>query len=57
MNAALAMLLYKPISIAMKRAKLIKGKIDTGFNKASIITIVAGALTLTAAVVIFLIIR
>ena len=57
MNAAIAMLLYKPISIAMKRAKLIKGAIDTKFNKNSVITIVAGALTLTVAAVIFFIIK
>lgn len=57
MNAAFAMLLYKPVSIALKRAKLIKGSVDTGFNKNSVITIVAGALTLIAAVVIFLVIK
>ena len=57
MNAAIAMLLYKPISIAMKRAKLIKGAIDTKFNKNSIITIVAGALTLAVAVIIFFVIK
>ena len=56
MNAAIAMLLYKPISIAMKRARLIEG-VDTKFNKQSVIMIIIGALTLTAAITIFIILR
>ncbi len=57
MNAAITMLIYKPVSVAMKRAKLIKGKIDMQFNKNSVITLVAGAVTLAAAIVIFVILR
>ena len=57
MNAAITMLIYKPVSVAMKRAKLIKGKIDMRFNKNSVITLVAGAVTLAAAIVIFVILR
>ena len=57
MNAAITMLIYKPVSVAMKRARLIKGKIDMQFNKNSVITLVVGAVTLAAAIVIFVILR
>lgn len=57
MNAAIAMLIYKPVSIAMKRAGLIQGKMDAKFNKQSLITIIAGAVTLTAAIIIFVILK
>lgn len=57
MNAAITMLIYKPVSIAMKRAKLIQGKIDAKFNKQSIIMIAVGAVTLAAAIVIFIILK
>ena len=57
MNAAIAMLLYKPISNAMKRAKLINGRMDAKFNKQSVIMIIIGAVTLTAAITIFVILK
>ena len=57
MNAAITMLIYKPVSTAMKRAKLIQGKMDTKFNKQSVIMLIVGAVTLAAAITIFIILR
>ena len=57
MNAAIALLIYKPVSIAMKRAGLIHGKMDAKFNKQSVITLVVGAITLAAAITIFIILK
>ena len=54
MNAAFTMLLYKPVSIAMKRARLISGSFDTKFNKKSLIIIAFGAVTLIVAIVMFI---
>ena len=56
MNAAIAMLLYKPVTIAMKRARLISG-VNTKFNKQSVIMIIIGALTLAAAITVFVILK
>lgn len=57
MNAAITLFIYKPVSVAMKRAGFISGRIETGFNKKSVITLVAGGVTLIAAVVIFIILK
>lgn len=58
MNAAIAMLIYKPVSNAMKRARLIDGKtMDAKFGKQSVIMLTVGALTLAAAIVIFVILK
>ncbi len=57
MNAAIVMLIYKPIALALRRARLVDGKpMQTKFGKQSIITIIVGALSLAAAIVIFVII-
>ena len=57
MNAAITMLIYKPVSLAMKRARLIPGKVDVKFNKQSVIMIVAGVFTLAAAITMFVVLR
>ncbi len=57
MNAAIAMLIYKPVSIAMKRARLISGRMDMRFNAQSVIMLVIGGVTLATAIVIFVILR
>lgn len=57
MNAAFAMLLYKPVSVAMKRTRLIPGRVDLKFNRQSVIMLTVGALTLVAAIVIFIILN
>ena len=57
MNAAVVMLIYKPVAIALRRARLVDGKpMQTKFGKQSIITIIVGALSLAAAIVVFVII-
>ena len=56
MNAAIAMLIYKPVTMALKRARLISGQIDVKFNKRSVIVIIVGTVTLAAAITIFFII-
>ncbi len=57
MNAAITMLLYKPVSTAVKRAGLATGRMDTKFNKQSIIMLVIGGVTLAAAITIFVILK
>lgn len=57
MNAAIVMLIYKPVSIALKRAGLVKGKMDTKFTKLSLLMLIAGLVTLAAAVTVFLILN
>jgi len=57
MNAAITMLIYKPVSIAMKRAKLIQGKMDAKFNKQSVVMLIIGGVTLAASITIFLILK
>ena len=56
MNAAIAMLLYKPISVALKRARLISG-MNTKFGKQSVVMLIIGALTLACAITIFVILK
>ena len=53
MNAAITMLIYKPVSAAMKRAHLIEGSVDLRFNRQSVIMLSVGGVTLTVAIVIF----
>jgi riboflavin transporter FmnP len=55
MNAAITMLIYKPVSVAMKRARLIEGSVDLRFNRQSVIMLCCGGVTLAAAIVIFVI--
>ena len=55
MNAAITVLIYKPVSAAMKRAHLIKGNVDLRFNKQSIIMLSIGVATLAAAIIIFVV--
>ena len=57
MNSAIAMLIYKPAVLAMRRARLIPGKVDVRFNKQSVIMLSIGAVTLIAAIVIFIILK
>lgn len=53
MNSAIAMLLYKPIITALRRARLIeKGKHKTDFNKTTVITIVVGGVALVSSILI-----
>ena len=58
MNGAISMLIYKPVAIAMRRAKLLEGKpMDTKFGRRSVVTIVIGVISLAAAITIFVILN
>ncbi len=64
MNSAVAMLLYKPLITALRRARLIKTKdarIGTEkqgfFNRFTVYTLIIGLSTLAAAITIFVILR
>ena len=57
MNAAIALLIYKPVSLALKRAKLVNGSMNTRFTRMTLVTLIVGALTLAAAIVIFVILK
>lgn len=55
LNSAFAMLLYKPVTLAMRKARLLKGKSSMSFNRSSAIVMSAAAVTLAVAVTIFVI--
>ena len=58
MNGAIAMLIYKPVAVAMRRAKLLDGRsMDTKFGKQSVITIVLGTISLAVAITVFIILN
>ena len=55
MNGAIAMLLYKPVLLALSKSKIVVGKnVNLNFNKNSVIIIATGAFFIAAALVIFL---
>ena len=58
LNAAIVMLIYKPVVIALRKARILEGKpMDTKFGKESVITIVVSAVSLIIAVTIFVILN
>lgn len=58
MNSAIIMLLYKPIVMALRRAKLIKGEVGRlTFNRTSLIITITSLLCLITAIGIFIIIN
>ena len=58
LNAAIVMLIYKPVVVALRKAKIVEGRaMDIKFGKQSIITIVISSVSLVAAVVIFVILN
>ena len=57
LNSAFAMLLYKPISVAMKKAKLVKGNGKLGVNRSSVIMLITALVTLFASAIIFFILK
>ncbi len=52
MNSAIAMLIYKPVSLALQRAHLVEGKMGVKFNSQSVIVIILGAAALAIAAVL-----
>ncbi len=58
LNAAIVLLIYKPVVNALRRANIIDGKaMDTKFGKQSIITLIISGISLIAAIVIFVILN
>ena len=57
LNSAIAMLLYKPVSSAMKRAGLAKGKPKIGVNRSFYSILVTAVITLALAITIFVILK
>ena len=59
MNAAIALLLYKPLTHALRRARLMEnvGEHSLKFNKRSAMSLVIGGATLVVAIVIFVILK
>ena len=58
LNAAIVMLLYKPIIISLRRARLIeRGTASTTFNRSSVIALIVALLSLVVAITIFIILK
>ena len=58
LNAAIVMLIYKPVVMALRKAKILEGKtMDVKFGKQSVITIAISCLSLCAAIIIFVILN
>ena len=58
MNGAIAMLIYKPVAVAMRRVRVLDGKpMGTKFGKQSIVTIILGTLSLAVAITVFIILN
>ena len=55
MNSAVVMLLYKPVSQALKRARLVKGSFNMRFNKQSVYLLIIAILTAAAAAALFIV--
>ena len=58
LNSSVAMLLYKPLTVALAKAKLLQGKpTKLSFNRYSIVIIVVGTIALAVAIVSFVMIN
>ena len=59
MNASIALMLYKPVTYSLRRARLISGSDSPSisFNKRSALSLIIGGATLVCAVVIFVILK
>lgn len=56
LNAGLVLVLYKPISLALKRARLVKGEVGAlRFEKKSVFVLVAGLLLTAMCIIIFIV--
>lgn len=57
MNAGLVLVLYKPVSVALKKARIIKNGPNTfAFDKKTLAVLIAGLALITACVIVFLIV-
>jgi hypothetical protein len=57
LNSAFAMILYKPVVVAMRRAKLLEGNAKITVNRASVSVWLCAAATLACSIVIFVILK
>lgn len=58
LNAAVVMLIYKPVVVALRKARIVEGKaMDIKFGKQSVITIAISSISLIVAIVIFVILN
>ena len=57
MNAAIVMLVYKPVSVALKRTGIVKGQGSLAFTRGSVIMLIVGAVTLVLAAVVFIVLK
>lgn len=60
MNAAIALMLYKPITYSLRRAKLLaanEAQVSARFNKRSALSLIIGGATLVVAIVILVILK
>lgn len=58
LNAAVVMLIYKPVVVALRKAKIVEGKaMDIKFGRQSVITIIIASVCLITAIVTFVILN
>lgn len=57
LNSAIAMFLYKPVSFALKKAKLIRGEVRISINSSSLLIYISAFATLLAAIIIFILLK
>ena len=57
LNSAIAMFLYKPVSFALKKAKLVRGEVKISVNSSSLLIYISAFVTLVTAIVIFILLK
>lgn len=58
LNAAVVLLIYKPVVVALRKANIVEGKaMDIKFGKQSVLTIVISSISLIVAIVTFVILN
>ncbi len=58
LNAAIVMLIYKPVVVALRKGKIVEGRaMDIKFGKQSVVTIIISSISLIAAIVTFVILN
>ena len=57
LNSALAMMLYKPLTVAMRRAGLLKGQGKMKINRSSVSVYITALITLLVAIILFVVLK
>lgn len=57
LNSALAMMLYKPLTVAMRRAGLLKGQGKMKLNRSSMAVYITALVTLLVAIILFVVLK